>query len=194
MKNKREFLETLTGSDKEYIPGFCTSLQEAQEKVQSGAWRRCVQRDILRGHGGAGVSVHSSAESLTEAPLYTEYLPKTDEYRVHVFKGRVLDVQRKARSRDVPDEQVDWEIRNHSNGFIFAREGVLENCPEQVKDVALDCVQEFGLDFGAVDIIWNRTRDKAYVLEINTAPGLEGTTLDLYVQAIKDYQEELCSR
>jgi D-alanine-D-alanine ligase-like ATP-grasp enzyme len=41
------------------------------------------------------------------------------------------------------------------------------------------------LDFGAVDVIYNRAQDKAYVLEVNTAPGLEGSTLDNYVEAIQ---------
>jgi glutathione synthase/RimK-type ligase-like ATP-grasp enzyme len=39
-----------------------------------------------------------------------------------------------------------------------------------------------GLDFGAVDVIWNERQQRAYVLEINSAPGLEGTTIDDYVR------------
>ena len=41
-----------------------------------------------------------------------------------------------------------------------------------------------GLKIGAVDIIWNELENKCYVLEINTAPGLEGTTLVKYTEAI----------
>jgi D-alanine-D-alanine ligase-like ATP-grasp enzyme len=37
-----------------------------------------------------------------------------------------------------------------------------------------------GLDFGAVDVIWNAQKEKPYVLEINTAPGLEGQTIADY--------------
>jgi D-alanine-D-alanine ligase-like ATP-grasp enzyme len=36
------------------------------------------------------------------------------------------------------------------------------------------------LDFGAVDIIYNAKRNECYVLEVNTAPGLEGTTVEKY--------------
>ena len=39
------------------------------------------------------------------------------------------------------------------------------------------------LQFGAVDIIWNEKENKCYVLEINTAPGLVGTTLTKYTEA-----------
>jgi D-alanine-D-alanine ligase-like ATP-grasp enzyme len=35
-----------------------------------------------------------------------------------------------------------------------------------------------------VDIIYNRQRNQHYVLEVNTRPGLTGTTLTRYVAAI----------
>jgi hypothetical protein len=96
----------------------------------------------------------------------------------------VFDVQRKARTRDVPDDEVNWKIRNTAGGFIFAREGVT---PSNVHPDVLYQAQRAiavipGLDFGAVDVIWNRSRGGAYVLEINTAPGLEGTTLTRYTE------------
>ena len=45
-------------------------------------------------------------------------------------------------------------------------------------------IKALGLDFGAVDIIYNEAEDQHYVLEVNTAPGLEGTTLQKYTEAI----------
>jgi D-alanine-D-alanine ligase-like ATP-grasp enzyme len=42
------------------------------------------------------------------------------------------------------------------------------------------------LDFGAVDVIWNEKQQRAYVLEVNTAPGLEGQTVDDYARGIKE--------
>ena len=39
-------------------------------------------------------------------------------------------------------------------------------------------------DFGAFDVIYNQKKNQAFVLECNTAPGIEGTTLDNYVEAI----------
>jgi len=49
-------------------------------------------------------------------------------------------------------------------------------------DEGLASVMALGLDFGAVDIVYNENDNKAYVLEINTAPGLSGTTLEKYVE------------
>ena len=122
-----------------------------------------------------------NAGELVNAPLYTRYVPKQDEYRVHVFGGRVIAVQRKARRNDV--ENPNWRIRNHANGFVFAREGVV--APQQVIEQSIMAVAALGLDFGGVDVIFNRHRDTAYVLEINTACGLEGQTVNDYADAIR---------
>src|SRR3546814_6628533 len=59
-------------------------------------------------------------------------LPKKQEYRVHVLNGKVVDVQRKARVKDFPDDKVNWKIRNHDNGFIYARDEKLAEVPKKV--------------------------------------------------------------
>lgn len=138
-------------------------------------------RTILSGHSGQGIVMANSEEELVDAPLYVQYVKKQEEYRVHVFNGEVIHKQRKARNRDIPDEDVNWQIRNHSNGFIFQLNGF--DIPEQVEEEAVKAVKALALDFGAVDVIWNAHEEKAYVLEVNTAPGLEGTTLEKYTEA-----------
>ena len=153
--------------------------------IDNPTWK-IVQRTLLRGSEGKGISIHDDPSTLQPAPLYVRYIPKTQEYRVHVVKGKVIDVQRKARSSDTPDEDVNWQVRNHKNGFIFMREGVTpDSVPEQVILNSLERMRLLGLDFGAVDIIWNQQHDKAYVLEVNTSPGMTGTTLDKYCEAFQ---------
>lgn len=143
-----------------------------------------VVRHVLNGHSGEGIELVEPGEYMPHAPLYTEYVPKKQEYRVHVFRGQVIDVQRKARRRDVPDEQVNWKVRNNANGFIFARNGdALGDVPEDVLQQATLAVDSLGLDFGAADVIYNDRLSQAFVLEVNTAPGLEGTTIESYVRA-----------
>ena len=48
-----------------------------------------------------------------------------------------------------------------------------------------------GLDFGAVDIGHRLIDNKLFVFEINTAPGITGTTLDNYAKAIYNYYRSL---
>jgi glutathione synthase/RimK-type ligase-like ATP-grasp enzyme len=162
-------------------PDFTTDHDVASEWCSLG---HCVlARKLLRANSGRGIVLvdPSRGDTLPSAPLYTKYIPKTTEYRVHVLGDRIIDAQEKKRSTEVPDEKVNWQIRNHRNGFVFARDGVV--LPDCVKDAAVRAVSALDLDFGAVDIGYNAKRDKCRVYEVNTAPGLEGTTLDRYYEA-----------
>lgn len=166
------------------IPPFFTKKEEADEYFRENPERPIVCRTKLRGHSGAGIVIAEDVGALVDAPLYTAYVNKKEEYRYHVFNGEVVDVQRKARKKEVPDDQVNWKVRNLDGGFIFAREGVVVS--PVASEEAVKAVSALGLDFGAVDIIWNQKEDKYYALEVNTAPGLTGTTLEGYAKRIGD--------
>lgn len=79
-------------------------------------------------------------------------------------------------------ENVNWYVRNHDGGFIFQRENI--NPPQGVLEAATQTLEAVGLDFGAVDIGWNERYQAATVYEINTAPGIEGTTATDYANAL----------
>jgi D-alanine-D-alanine ligase-like ATP-grasp enzyme len=72
-------------------------------------------------------------------------------------------------------------VRSYENGWIFAREDVVRNPAAEAAAIA--AVASLGLDFGAVDVILRE--GKAYVLEVNTAPGIEGATLSAYLEAFR---------
>ncbi|CAM6031251.1 unnamed protein product [Sphagnum compactum] len=140
-----------------------------------------ICRTKLTGHSGDGIIVcDKGSKELPDAPLYTKYIYKTKEYRVHVCNGQVIDTQKKIRD---PDWFVtDWKVRSHQNGFIYARNNVF---PEILRDeMAIAATTALGLNFGAVDIIEDKN-EKLYVLEVNTAPGLEGKTVELYAEAFR---------
>lgn len=171
------------------VPDFKTSdgQDELQEELmgmspESVHW---LARTKLSGHSGDGIVLLKGCEAVPHAPLYTKYIKKKFEYRVHVMRGEVVDVQRKARSSEVPDDEVNWHVRSHGNGFIFARnEGHTPH--NDVLDQAVEAVRCLGLDFGAVDVIFNERSECAYVLEVNTAPGLAGETLRGYVDRLRE--------
>lgn len=149
-----------------------------------------VCRTILSGHSGAGIHIAASRDDLCDAPLYVKYINKKDEYRVHVGKTKAgelvtISVQRKARRLSVPDEEVNWKVRNLAGGFVFVREGF--TLPSACEEAAHSCLRATGLDFGAVDVIWNEQQQRAYVLEVNSAPGLEGQTVEDYATFFKEF-------
>ena len=181
-----EFNENITvETDKIIIPEWSTSQEEAQAWIADD--KDVVVRHTLQGHSGAGiqlVSAVSEENQVPTAPLYTQYTKKRDEYRVHVMSGIPFDAQRKAIHHSREGQSiVNHQIRNHQNGYTYVRQGI--QVPPQVLQEAIKTVKAVGLDFGAVDVIWNQHREKAYVLEVNTACGLEGTTLQRYVAALQ---------
>lgn len=178
--NKLEAFRAMTG--KVGIPEWTESIVEASEWLRQGHMVVC--RTVLNGHSGNGIIIAENEAEIVKAPLYTRYVKKQNEYRVHVFNGKMIHKQRKARRLDVPDEEVNWKVRNHDNGFIFQIEDF--DLPEDCEDQAIAAVGALGLDFGAVDVVYNGKEQKAYVLEVNSAPGLSGTTLDKYVEVFKD--------
>lgn len=183
--NKLETFKALTAAGVS-VPDWTVDQKQAAQWVIDGF--DVVVRETLNGHSGEGITIVKATVGefgMPRAPLYTKYIPKTQEYRIHVFQGDAFFVQRKARKMDVPDDQVNWQVRNLAGGFIFANKDV------EVDDVArveaCNAVAALGLDFGAVDII--RGVDKRwYVLEVNTACGLEGTTLEKYVAKFEQFR------
>ena len=165
------------------FPEFTTDVDIAKEWVNEGGI--AVARTVLRGHSGDGIVLLGEGDEWVAAPLFVKYVKKTQEYRVHVLRDTIIDMQRKARRADVPDEEVNWQVRNHSNGFIFMREGV--ELPEEALEQAKRSLVALGLDFGAVDLIYNERQDKYYVIEVNSAPGLTGTTLERYKEAFDGF-------
>lgn len=147
-----------------------------------------IVRNKLTGHSGDGIVVIEKGKVQTlsdlmqyEAPLYTKYVFKDAEYRVHVIGNKVVDTQQKIRDPKVA-EPKSWKVRSHGNGFIYARNNIE---PSQLRDqIAIAACKAIGLDFGAVDIVVKN--GVYYVLEVNTAPGLEGQTVVNYAKAIKE--------
>jgi hypothetical protein len=161
-------------------PPFWTDKQEITDEDYP-----IVCRTVLSGHSGAGIHIANCSSELVDAPLYVKYIKKKEEYRIHVGRtseGNTVTIaaQRKARRLSTPGEEVNWQVRNLAGGFVFVREGF--SVPSAVEEAAHHCLRETALDFGAVDVIWNEHTEKAYVLEINTAPGLEGQTIQDYAE------------
>lgn len=165
------------------IPKYTTHLYQAKNWIEQGETIYC--RTILTGHSGSGIVIANTVDELVEAPLYTKAIPTHKEYRIHVFNGKVIDVQQKKKRDGVEASPL---IRNHANGWVFAREGVIVS--DRVKEEAIKAAASLGLDFGACDIAV--TRDGVpYILEVNTAPGIEGTTVVNYTNAILEYMNGL---
>lgn len=154
-------------------------------------WDKVIVRHKLKGHSGDGIEIVNINGDinyrLPDASLYTELINSTDEYRVHIFKGQIIDYTKKMRSSENISEPTteQQQIRSHQNGWIFVRDG-LRLLP-RVGKIALQSIEALQLDFGAVDIILDED-GTPYVLEINCACGMENTTENNYTTAILNYE------
>ena len=192
--NKLKTFETLQSAGFEFLPQWCTSRYQASTLLyhatnggETLGKEAIYCRTSLTGHSGSGIVIAKNIYELVEAPLYTLGTKHKHEYRIHVFKGNVIDVQQKKRKHGYSGTNTG--IRNHSNGWIYARCDV--NPPDCVLTAAVKAVTLLGLDFGACDIGYRERDDKAFLFEVNTAPGLFGTTLEKYVNAFSNYLRNL---
>lgn len=138
-------------------------------------------RTLLRASEGRGIVVADTVDQLVPARLYTRYVKKKAEYRVHVLNGQVIDVQMKRKRKGFEGER-DTKVRNLANGYVFCRDGITE--PTGLRELAVRATVSLGYSLGAVDVAYNERSDRLVVLEVNANPGMQGTTLEKYATAI----------
>jgi hypothetical protein len=183
ISNKLFFLNKIKEED--FCLKFTTDKQRAIGWFTEKKDNLVVCRTILNGHRGEGIVLASSPEEVVDAPLYTLYKKKTHEFRVHFFHNLktnelTVDIQQKKKIKDHKD--TNYQIRNHTTGWIYSRDNIQYS--EKLDLVVKRVIELSKLTFGAIDILWNKQEDAYYVLEINTAPGLEGKTITFYGENI----------
>lgn len=185
--NKLKTFETLEAAGFEHLPIWHDSRYGINNLWAGYPNRKVYCRTSLTGHSGSGIVIATNTYELVDAPLYTIEVKHKHEFRVHVFKGNVIDVQQKKKR--IGSTISNSGIRNHSNGWIYARCDI--SPPDSVLTAAVKAVTLLGLDFGACDIGYRERDNRAFLFEVNTAPGLYGTTLQKYVDTFTNYLGEL---
>lgn len=186
--NKHMFFISMNHLNK-FLPPFTSDIRTAKEWIKNG--KMAVGRAVLNGHSGQGIRLNDGKnflDNLEGCPLYTQYIPKDEEYRVHCLKEPAgpyaFYVQKKVKRKDFAGK-VKQTVRNHENGYTYQHNNVA--LPIPVSQAVCEIFAASGLDFGAVDVIYCKATNKAYVLEINTAPGLEGHSVEVYAAAFQKY-------
>ncbi len=153
------------------------------------AWNkvgRILGRDLDNGSRGRGIAVyHKGTYKNENHKFFVKYFKKEREFRFHVVGGEIIHVSEKLRGPEFNENNNNKYVRSHDRGWILGFHH-FENNPyptEGLNSIIL-AVNALGLHFGAVDCGWNK--EKGYcVFEVNTAPGIEGTTLEAYIKAFQ---------
>lgn len=115
--------------------------------------------------GTSWYDIHHQPVDPDNAEYYIKYLKPRGEYRYHVAFGKVILATKKILAEGAVDDSL---IRNHQDGKW---KQVVCTETEKFSEACIKAVVALGLDFGAVDFI--NVKGEPYILEINTAPGLE---------------------
>ena len=167
-----------------------STLEFTTDTQQAIAW--CMGGDTVFGRKylnsscGKGIVVFDkdTAAAIHGCPVYTKYKKKKREFRVHVFKNQVVAITEK-RLRAGFEGTRDTKIRNLANGYVFCQE--VSNIPEGLSALALAASKVSPSDFKGVDIGFNEKNNDLFVIEVNSAPGIQGTNLIKYTEAIVNY-------
>lgn len=176
VKDARDKLRTFAILSSNGVPvvEWTTNKAAAEAWLNDGA---VFVRHSTRGQGGSGIElVPGTHDWLPDAPLYTKQFRATHEYRVHVAGDQTFVT--KKRRRNGAERSA---VRNYANGYVYCTTNV--NPPNSVPSVGVAAVHALGLDFGAVDMLCTEGGE-CRVLEVNTAPGLEGRTIAWYAEQI----------
>lgn len=161
---------------------FTTEKEKVQEWIDAD--KVVFGRKFLNSSCGKGIVVldqQNAWDGAIYCPVYTVYKKKKREFRVHIYKDTVVAVTEKRRRKDWEGQQ-DSKIRNLANGYVFCQE--VENEPEGLRKLAVEAAQISPSFFRGVDIGYNEKEDQLFVIEVNSAPGIQGTNIEKYVGEI----------
>jgi hypothetical protein len=153
------------------------------------------------------------------AEYFQNYIDIVDEYRLHVFNGKLLYAQKKVKRNNMEEafveqhadkiknyaekaekkldketldyalgrlakenQHADMIVRSNHRGWKFA---AVKQTDIKLLETAKAALAAIGLEFGAVDCCIDADK-KPWIIEINSGPGLDGSTLKTYVAAFED--------
>jgi len=155
-KNK---LTTLTlFKDTPYVVPFTTEAFIAKTWINEGV----VARSLVDGHDGDGLSYCWTEEEFNKAPalFWTKYIDHTHEFRVNIWKGKVVSIYEKQKE-------------NGFFKFVLFQKGA-DN--PQLVDIVNQVYAKTQIDFCGLDMLRDE-EGKLYILELNSAPILFPYTL-----------------
>lgn len=148
-------------------------------------------RKLLNASCGKGIEIWEPSDMLEHAnagphscPVYTKYKKKKREFRVHIFKDTVVTVAEKRKRKGFEGDR-EHKVRNLANGYVFCHDNVVE--PEGLRELALKASKVTDSDFKGVDIGFNEKKKELFIIEVNSAPGIQGTNVNRYLEVMKQY-------
>lgn len=153
------------------------NFHDAEQHIYKGG--QVLMRSTMKGKDGEGISIVSKTKDLVEGNYFFVFEKQHSEYRVLVFRDKVLTIHRKNCNHPikVSSNGVEWQIKQ----LKFFSEKFLNTC--------IIAVGALGLDFGGVDIMV--TPRGFVVLEVNTAIELTIQQKRILFQCFTEVEAEI---
>lgn len=166
-QNKYQELVSLREAKVQCIP-FSRSAADLRAPILGRKYHHTRGRDIFV----YGVRPLLRGDRLSD--YYTQLVPKRNEYRVWAFRGKAIATYEKILAYPARNGRRgrSLEVWNWANGYAYEFIHP-DDASGELKTLGAKAIEALDLDFGAADIILG-TDGKYYVLEVNTAPGVEG--------------------
>jgi hypothetical protein len=137
-------------------------------------------RKTLTGSGGIGIVIVRNKEEFLPYRrsnyVWTEFMNLSREYRIHMLGENISRIFEKLPIDSNNKEEIP--IRNLHRGYHYSLVAGVEGFTE-LKLACKELFSFFGNRFYGLDIGWNRDSKKYFVIELNSAPGLnEHTAVD----------------
>ena len=115
-----------------------------------------------------------------------DFVPTTSELRVHIINEKIIRVFKKVKPGHIERGEM---IRTSRHGFHYSvrLDETLDNKYQKAQELAINISKKLGLFFGGIDMAWNREKKEYIIWEINTAPGLNSVTQQMYAKELRRY-------
>lgn len=167
------------------FPRFTESKEDAHGFIHDGNAVLC--RLTLKGQEGHGIVIADWIAELVDAPVYVEYQEKTIEYRINLFNESIVNVREKRRKNGF--EGGEPRIRNVENGYVYCIPR--GKVPDEIIESAIAASYVTDSNIIGVDVAYNAKTGRHFLLEVNSAPAMEGVTVEDYATAIINKYEEV---
>jgi len=147
-----------------------------------------IARKRIKGQTGAGIMVlkpGSTALDSEEFKVFTKYIKKKREFRVNLFKHKVVNIREKVK---VGPSGMDSHVRSSSNGYTTTHcRPMSEPLRDRLIALAEAASPVSESDFIGVDVCYNEYKDLLFLLEVNSGPSIEGSSVKDFVKAMQDH-------
>lgn len=181
VNNKKRFFDALSANFVR-IPDYTENSEQVKRWVREGS--------KVIGYNESDISLIENLSNKSNCTFFTKYIPKLWEFRVHIFNNTIIGVERKTpKEKDNNEEAVNKEflnyhIRSNKNGFCYTMH--TKETPQDVLNQATAATRSMDdFSFGAVDLIYNKKQNKAFVIGFNLKPLLNEDMMKSYTKMVK---------